>query len=193
IVRHGTDIGIFAPLSPGIRQIAFTYELPATAFPLTVPVDKPIGIFEILVQEPGAHVQGPSLREVAPVSAEGRTFRRLLAQDLQVGAVVRVDVPRVIGRDREKVYLAVAIALIAAMAAALVVTARRSFGVRRVSPVRVREEPRSQTLLRDIATLDAEFERTNAGDETVKAAYEQRRNELKTELSTALAEERRRP
>lgn len=191
LVRRGNDVGIFAAISPGIRQIAFTYELPPNAFPLAVPLERPTGVLEVLVQEPQAHVQAPRLRELAPVSAEGRTFRRFLGSDLEAGAVVHIDVPRVIGREREKVYLGIAIALIAAMAAALVVTARRSF-TRTAAPTRAHAEPRSQVLLRDIATLDTEFERDTARDEAAKATYEARRAELKAELMETLAAERRR-
>ena len=192
LTRHGNEVGILAPISPGIRQIAFTYELPANAFPLSIPVERQTGIFEVLVQEPAAHVQAPALRETPPVSAEGRTFRRFLAQDLAASAVVRVDVPHVIGREREKVYIGVAVALIAAMAAALVVTARRSFRRVRAPIVANAEESKSQQLLRRIAALDAEFERTASPDDGAKAAYEGRRAELKKELMETLAAERRR-
>ncbi|HEX4684898.1 MAG TPA: hypothetical protein VH277_19420 [Gemmatimonadaceae bacterium] len=191
IVRKGMNVGIFAPLSPGIRQVAFTYELPSNAFPLSVPLETPTGVLEVLVQEPGAHVQGSRLREVAPVDAEGRTFRRFLGSDLQAGAIVRVDVPRIIGREREKVYIGVAVALIAAMAAALMVAARRSF-TRTAAPVRAVAESRSQTLVRSIATLDGDYERGAVKDEQAKADYEARRTELKAELTEALAVERRR-
>jgi hypothetical protein len=192
VTRHGTDVGIYAPVSPGIRQIAFTYELPSSAFPLTIPLERPTEILEVLVQEPTAHVTGPRLRETAPVSTEGRTFRRFLGQDLAASTVLRVDVPHVIGREREKVYIGVAVALIAAMAAALMVTARRSFSRTR-APVVVRAEAsRSQELLQRIAALDAEHERVPSPDASANADYESRRAALKSELMQALAAERRR-
>jgi hypothetical protein len=191
ITRNGSTIGVLVPISPGIRQVAFTYELPQKAFPLTMPLETPTGVFEVLVQEPTAHVLGIPMRETAAQAVEGRTFRRFLAQDLAATAVVRVDVPRVIGAGREKVYIGVATAMLAAMAAALVLTARRSFaGGRRARVVPVVER-RSEALLRDIAVLDAEFER-GGGDPSRRDAYEARRNVLKTELTAALAEERKR-
>jgi len=192
VTRDGATIGVLVPISPGIRQIAFTYELPQKAFPLTVPLERATGVFELLVQEPTAHVLGIPMRETPAQAVEGRTFRRFLAQDLASSSVLRVDVPRTIGADREKVYLAVGMVLLAGMAAALVLTARRSFGrVRRVAaaPVVARK---SETLLRTIAALDAEFER-GGSSESARAAYEERRNTLKAELTSALAEERRRP
>jgi len=190
VSRNGTSVGLFVPVSPGIRQFAFTYELPADAFPLTVPAEAPTGVFEVLVQEPAAHVQGPGMREVSPVSTEGRTFRRFLAQDLAPSAVVRVDVPHVIGAGREKVYIGVATALIAAMAAALVLTARRSFSRTRVTAA-ASHEPKSEMLLRSIAALDAEFERNPSPDDAARADYEARRSALKAELMQMVAAERK--
>ena len=58
--------------SPGIRQVAFTYELPASAFPLDIRVDEPASVFEVLVQEPTTRVAGAWLRET-PAGERGRT------------------------------------------------------------------------------------------------------------------------
>ncbi len=192
ISRKGSTVGLFVPISPGIRQFAFTYDLPSSAFPLKLPAEQPIGVFEVMVQEPTAHVQGPAVREVAPVNAEGRNFRRFLAQDIPPNAIVQVDVPRVIGAAREKVYIGVGTALLAAMAAALVLTARRSFSrsLSRSSPARA--EPKSESLLRAIADLDAQFERNPNPDEASRAAYDARRAELKAELMGLIASERKR-
>jgi hypothetical protein len=192
ITRSGSTVGVLVPISPGIRQIAFTYELPQKAFPLTMPLESATGVFELLVQEPAAHIVGIPMRETAAQAVEGRTFRRFLAQDLAASAVVRVDMPRVIGAAREKVYIGVATAMLAAMAAALVLTARRSFsGMRRVRVASVVER-KSQLLLREIAVLDAEFERGAAADPSRRDAYEARRNALKAQLTAALADERKR-
>jgi hypothetical protein len=199
ITRQGTTVGLFAPLSPGIRQLAFTYELPSNAFPLSIPLERATGILEILVQEPTARVQGPRLREGAPVSAEGRTFRRILGQDLPANAVVTIDVPRVIGGEREKVYVGVTGVVLAAMVVALVVAARRSLPRLRFAPAVAGAAPsappvperRSRALLREIATLDAGFEQVTTPDEQTRATYEARRAVLKRQLGDALAEERR--
>jgi hypothetical protein len=190
-VRHGNEVGAFAAVSPGIRQVAFTYELPANAFPLTVQMETPTGVLELLVQEPNANVQGPDLRERAPVSTEGRIFRRFLAQDLAGTAVVHIDVPRIIGRERERVYVGVAVALIAAMAAALVTAALRS-SPRGSAPAHPHPGTRSKLLLHGIATLDSEFERGGAADVAARDAYDVRRAALKEELMAELVEERRR-
>ncbi|HVX39645.1 MAG TPA: hypothetical protein VHB25_08730 [Gemmatimonadaceae bacterium] len=192
-VRHaGSAVGLFAPLSPGIRQFAFTYELPSDAFPLAVPMERNTGVMEVLVQEPTAKVSGAKLREVAPVSAEGRTFRRFLGQDLGASTVLQIAEPHVVGPEREKVYVGVGIAVLAAMLAALVFAARRPR--LRARPVRpAPAEPRSQVLVRTLATLDESFEQTPAPDAATRADYEARRASLKRELADALAAERRSP
>ncbi|HET7374046.1 MAG TPA: hypothetical protein VFJ20_11690 [Gemmatimonadaceae bacterium] len=188
VSQRGTSVGLFAPLSPGIRQVAFTYDLPARAFPLSLPIERPTGVLEILVQEPQAHVTGARLRELAPVSTDGRTFRRYLAQDVAGNTVLNVDVPRIVTASRERVYGGVGIAVSLAMVVALV------FALRRARPqpvvVRTRGERQSQTLARAIADLDAEFERAPR-DESVRASYDARRAELKAQLADALAAERR--
>lgn len=192
ISHRGTTVGLLAPLSPGIRQFAFTYELPSSAFPLSIAIDRPTGVLEVLVQEPTARVEGAKMRETAPVSEDGRTFRRFLGQDLSAGTVLRVDVPRLIGPEREKVYFGVASAMLAAMLVALVVAGRRSMLRSPLSaPVRVAPEPRSRHLLRRLATLDEEFEKTASPDDATRSAYETKRAALKAQFAEALAEERR--
>lgn len=189
----GTTVGLFAPVSPGIRQVAFTYDLPASAFPLSVPVERPTGILEVMVEDPSARVQGPHLREVAPVNAEGRIFRRFLAQDVGAEAVVRIDLPRAVGPGRERVYLGVGAIIVAAMLAALFVASRRSrrFPLPPTSPVAA-ELRESHVLAQRIAELDADFERIAAleRDDGKRSSYEERRAELKRRLADALASER---
>lgn len=187
VSHRGLNVGLFAPLSPGIRQLAFTYELPASAFPLQVPTETPTGVFEVLVQEPKAIVHGGPLREMAPVSTEGRTFRRFLAQDVPPGAVLQVDVPAVLAVQRERVYVGVGIIVLAAMALALVLAGRRSIP-RLAFAGRSTTEPRSRILIREIAALDSEFEREPPG--ASRESYEARRAALKAELTRVLDAER---
>lgn len=85
---------VYAPLAPGLRQLSFTYMLPAGAFPLTYQVQTPTSVFEVLVEDPKAEVDGPKLREVDPVSIEQRQFRRFLGAELPNRGEVRIDVPR---------------------------------------------------------------------------------------------------
>jgi hypothetical protein len=192
VVRRGNSVGLFVPLSPGLRQMAFTYELPADAFPLRIPAEHMTGVFEVLVQEPSAIVTGPSLREMAPVSSDGRVFRRFLGRDIEPGSIVAIDLPRLIGNERQKVYMGVGIALLAAMAVALMFAARRR-APRTAPPIAVRPESlkqsRSESLLRAIAELDAEFERVRTNDPASRAAYDEKRAALKEQLKRQVREQ----
>jgi hypothetical protein len=191
ISRRGTNVGMFAPVSPGIRQVAFTYELPASAFPLRITAGQPVGLLEVLVQEPTARVEAASLREVPPANAEGRVFRRFLAQDLKPGAVLRIDVPRMTVTARKSIYHAVLYVLIAVMVIALAFAVRRGRrSTRAVLPPVPPAEPRSRVLVRAIATLDDDFDRTGGGDAAARSEYETTRASLKRELTEALAAER---
>lgn len=83
---------LFAPLAPGIRQLAFHYTLGADAFPLKIPIERPTQVLEVLVEERDARVQGARVREVAPVVVSGREMRRFVAEDVPANAVLTVQV-----------------------------------------------------------------------------------------------------
>ena len=89
-------------------------------------VERPTGVLEVLVQEPTARVQGPSLREMPPVNAEGRVFRRFLAQDVAGSAVLTIDVPEAVTTQRNKVYFAVGAVVLISMIATLIFAVRRA-------------------------------------------------------------------
>ena len=191
---RGGVAGLFAPLSPGFRQIAFSYDLPTKSFPLSVPLERPTGLLEVMVEDPRARVEAPNLREVAPVNADGRTFRRFLAQDLAANSVVRIDVPSVGGFAAERVELWVGAAIAMAMLVALLFATRRSFQPSR-TPLVVTQPPEtsSDALARRIAELDETFERASAGEgnHTERESYQSQRAELKRQLAEAIADERR--
>jgi hypothetical protein len=190
--QRGSSVGLFAPLSPGIRQFAFTYELPSSAFPLALPIDRATGVLEVLVQDPSARVAGAKLRETAPVSADGRTFRRFLGQDLSAGTTLRIDIPRLIGAERETVYLSVGAVLVATMAVALLVAARRSMSRRPLAATFASvPELRSHAIMRGLAALDEEFEAIVTPDDARRAEYQAKRAALKSQFAEAIAEERR--
>ena len=89
---NGT-VNVFAPIAPGFKQLSFSYSLPAKAFPLKLPVEKPTGVYEILIEEKVGDVTGPHLREVDPVTVDERNFRRFLGSDIPENSVALVDLP----------------------------------------------------------------------------------------------------
>jgi hypothetical protein len=174
---------LYAPISPGVRQVALTYLLDDDEFPLTIPMQRAAALVEVLLEEPRATVEGAKLTEVAAATIEGRQFRRFLAQEAPANAVIRVTTPEPIqGTRRSLAWLGVGVA--AAMLLAAVLWLRRNGrGIRVASrtPASASEE-----LIARIATLDAQFERTPSD----RASYDAKRAELKQQLARALAAEK---
>jgi hypothetical protein len=86
-------VNVFAPLAPGLKQLSFSYSLPAKAFPLKLPLEKETGVYEIMIEEQTGSVTGPHLKEVDPVAIEERNFRRFLASDMPENSVAVIDLP----------------------------------------------------------------------------------------------------
>ncbi len=118
---------VLAPIAPGLKQIAFTYSIPASAFPLTFPLARATQVLEILIEEEKGSVTGAGLKEVAPVALEQRSFRRFLASDVPANESSVIDLPRATtGRNLDPRYLAgLTIAIGAAMTFALARALRR--------------------------------------------------------------------
>ena len=181
-------VRLFAPISPGARQLSYAYQLPRDALPLSIALDAPTSVLEVLTEEPRATVTGANLTEVAPTSTGGRTFRRFLAQNVAARSVVRIDVPFAIGESRVRWFVAVAVVCGLAMLGAIAVAQRRRRVVTVVAPPMPRRE--SEELLQAIATLDASFERNAEPTADDRARYDAERAQLKARLAEALAAER---
>jgi hypothetical protein len=185
-----------SPMSPGVHQLSYAYELPSRALPLAVTVERPSEVLELLVEEQGATVSGARMEEVAPVTTSGRTFRRFMGQAVPAGTVVRVDVPFAFGAARQRWLWIVAATCAASMLAALGVALGRSRRRVRVATHGIPMAPRvllrpSEQLLSEIAALDARFERNSGVSDDERARYESERSALKARLAAALADERR--
>ena len=178
---------VYASISPGIRQIAFSYSVPASDFPLEIPVADPVTVFEVLVEDPGATATGGGLSEQQPVSLEGRSFRRFLGQNVRSGAklVINVGAPTAPRGGRMLLMPVVIAAVIMAVALGFALTRRRSAHV----VVDVRPPDDAAHIARDIAELDDAFERVTSPSDAEREAYRQRRDALKTQLAEALAKE----
>jgi hypothetical protein len=86
-------VSVFAPLAPGIKQLSFSYSLPAKSFPLKLPIETETGIYEILIEEKAGTVIGPHMKEMEPVTVDERNFRRFLGSDLPENSVAVIDLP----------------------------------------------------------------------------------------------------
>lgn len=119
-------VSVFAPIAPGIKQLSFSYSLPAKSFPLKLPLEKATGIYEILIEEKAGTVTGPHLREVDSVTVDERNFRRFLASDMPENSVAVIDLPAPPARSIDPRFMvAITLLLGGAMVAALARALRR--------------------------------------------------------------------
>ena len=119
-------VNVFAPIAPGIKQLSFSYSLPAKSFPLSLPLEKETGIYEILIEEKAGTVTGPHLREVDPVTVDERNFRRFLASDMPQNSVAVINLPPPPARAIDPRYLvAITLVLGGSMVVALAQALRR--------------------------------------------------------------------
>jgi hypothetical protein len=84
---------VFAPIAPGLKQLAFSYSIPASAFPLSIPIVRDTQILEVLIESEKGAVTGAKLVEKDPVALEHRNFRRFLAADVSANSVTVIDLP----------------------------------------------------------------------------------------------------
>ena len=177
----------YASISPGIRQVAFSYSVPAADFPLAVPVAESVGVFEVLVEDPDATVAGGGLAEQPVATLEGRRFRRFLGQDVRQGGQITIGVGAPIAPrgNRFLPVLMIAAGTIMCLALAVALTRRR--------PITVvagdNAPPDAAHLARDIADLDEAFARNASATDAQRASYQARRDVLKAQLTAVLANE----
>lgn len=177
---------LFAPLSPGVRQLVLTYQLPGNAFPISRPLERPVTVLEVLLEEPRAAVEGARLTEVVAASIGGRSFRRFLGREVTGAAVMRIIAPPPIARNQTTVAVLAGVIALAMLAAFGLWYARRR---RRWSAdIAVAPVSAVDRHVAELAALDAEFERAGSRAES-RAQYEANRAELKARIARALAEE----
>lgn len=192
--RHDS-VFLVAPLEPGMRQLSYIYSLGKDAFPLEIPLQQPTSVLEVLTEEPKARVSAAHLREVAPVSAGGRMFRRFLAEDVPGDAVLSIDLPTPSVSRATYIAILAAVFGVAMLAALAIAFRRRGVARARVPVVAVASDgappSTAESLMREIAVLDARAEREPAWSDEERAHYLAWRDELKARLATALAAEHR--
>jgi hypothetical protein len=174
---------VFAPMSPGVRQLVLTYRVSADAFPLSRPLGRPTTVLEVLLEEPRASVDGAHLTEVANATIESRIFRRFLSQDAPASAVFRVSAPAPVARN-ESAMRVLAIVLALGMLGAFVVWVLRERDRQPANAARPVSE--ADRLIAQLASLDASFERHATVGAEVRHMYEQERAQLKARIARAL-------
>lgn len=184
-------VAIFAPIAPGVKQVAFSYKLPNSSFPLSLTSESNVVVFEVLLEEPQGSVTGKGFAAVAPVSLEGRNFRRFLSQDLPADTRLIVELPST-GTPGRNVYIVALLVGIGFLMLLVLIRSMQRAASRRVVTLptlrpKESEAPLAERLAQEIAALDAVFARQTQPTEAVRTAYEQRRQELRAALEDALA------
>jgi hypothetical protein len=195
----GGEVQLFAPLAPGLKQLVVSYELPPSAFPLSLPMEPASTVMEVLLEETGGNATGAGLTVQPAVTVGGRRFQRALAQDAGSGAVVAISLPDVnvvaSGAGVWIVVLAVpALALGAWVVAAprrrLRTSALKSPGAHApefapaVTPPAARS---TESLARRVATLDALLAQPHGLDAPARARLVGERARVIEELREALS------
>ncbi|MFL5562568.1 MAG: hypothetical protein ACJ79K_13935 [Gemmatimonadaceae bacterium] len=187
VTAKDARVDVVAPFAPGIKQLSFSYDLPAKAFPLSIPGEHHTDVLEVLIEDSLGVASGAGLTEVDPVNVDGRHFRRFTARDVAPSTVVRVVIATPSRISRGAFIAIVALALGAAM---LVVLARTTWRGRRGGGSTHYEPPWASdpdALARRIAALDAEFERVPSPAPEARETYELKRADLKARLADAIA------
>lgn len=86
---------VYVPFAPGMKQLVYTYTLPESAFPLSLPLERPTSILEVLLEEPDAAPHGIAMRSPEVTNIEGHQFHRYLASDVAGNKVITISVPQV--------------------------------------------------------------------------------------------------
>lgn len=185
-------VSVYAPIAPGIKQVAFSYKVPNSSFPLSMRAEGGAVVFEVLLEEPQGFVTGKGFANVDPVTLEGRNFRRFLSQDVQPNAELIIELPSS-GTPARNLYIA---GLLVAIGMLMMVVLMRSMQRRAANRVAVEpsmrpresDAPMHERLAQEIAALDETYARIAEPSDAVKKAYDIRRGELKSALGAALAD-----
>ncbi len=191
VTRRNDSVIVSAPISPGEKQLAFQYHLRGGRQTIELPVGAEPVALNVLVEEAGATVSGPSMAEADSQALEGRSFRRW-AGDVPANAVIRITLPG--GGTPDTAVIA---ALVATLALALLFAAWRIFPRRTRGTAAVAGSPGdggADRLLNEIAALDARYQGREAETPSDEwGRYLERRAALKAEAAAALARGSRGP
>lgn len=175
-------VRVNAPLSPGLKQVTFSYDIAATTDASEWLVEQPTSVLEVLVEEPAAVVSGAGLEAVDPVEIEGRPFRRFLAQDVPAAQTFTVTIPPAASARGLRVML-----VVTAVGAAMLLGLGMVLARRGPASLARRRDDDPEALALAVAALDAAYEKLAAPTEQQKAEHYLERARLKGRLAAALA------
>ena len=187
VTRRGDSVIVSAPISPGEKQLAFQYHLPAGRQTIELPIGAEPVALDVLLEEPGASAAGPGLAAADSQAIEGRSFRRWSGQ-VPANTVIRIGLPGAGGSSAPVIAALVGVLALALLLAAWRILPRRTAA----APAARRDD--ADLLLNEVAALDARYAGREAEVPSEEwAHYLARRADLKAEAAAALARESRAP
>jgi hypothetical protein len=176
---RGDSVLLFAPLSPGDKELMLQYRIPGELARFVVPVSVADSVF-VLLEEPGARVLSPDLVVADSQLIEGRSFRRWAGVP---GSVATLEIA-LSGRSLSSAQILLLLVGLAALGFALL-AARVIRGRRRASAT---PAPDPRGLAAAIAELDVRFaDRRSELPPAEWEDYQRERARLKALLERALA------
>lgn len=128
VLRRGDSLLVFAPLSPGEKQVVVEYGLPATAKELRIPFPGAVPTVNMLLEESDIRPTGVPFAPADSDMIQGRTYRRWSGKtDGPATVVLRLPNPRETAKW-VLVGLVVAVALVIGGATAWMLGRRRVTG-----------------------------------------------------------------
>lgn len=79
---------LHAPMAPGLRQLSVRYTLPEGDFPLTITLEQPVELLEVLLAGRAGRATGAGLHEEQVVDIEGDEYTRYLSTAAGAGDAV---------------------------------------------------------------------------------------------------------
>lgn len=177
---------LFAPFAPGLKQVSFSYTVPAAARDFSLHVSSPSDVLEVLVEDPLARVEGGGLVASGPTTVSGRAYARFLGEDIPADAVVLVHAPSRGPASNMQVRVFV---IVAALGAALLVGLARAMMRRPLGAARPARPADVAVLRAQLAALDASYATIDSPTADQRADHWQQRAHLSEQLTSALARE----
>jgi len=95
VSRHGDTVTLFGAVQPGNgRELSYSYLIPRGASPWMLPIDHPLELLMLLVEDTSARVVGPGLRAQGVRALESRHFAEYQIEHVKGGALVSITFPR---------------------------------------------------------------------------------------------------
>jgi hypothetical protein len=94
VSRHGDTVALFGAVQPGAgRELSYGYLIPRSASPWMLPVDHPLDLLMLLLEDTSARVIGPGLHAEGVRVLESRHFAEYQIERAKAGALVSVTFP----------------------------------------------------------------------------------------------------